>query len=61
MLNFQYGRVAAIPRRECALGRSGSDPGTNLGSPRVGRRVAYLFDEEEPLLTEAILAAFDLT
>ena len=27
----------------------------------LGRLVGYLFDEEEPLLTEAILAAFDLT
>lgn len=27
----------------------------------LGRLVGYLFDDEEPLLTEAILAAFDLT
>jgi mRNA interferase MazF len=26
----------------------------------LGRLVGYLFDDEEPLLTEAILAAFDL-
>jgi mRNA interferase MazF len=27
----------------------------------LGRLVGYLFDDQEPLLTEAILAAFDLT
>ncbi len=27
----------------------------------LGRLVGYIFDDEEPLLTDAILAAFDLT
>ena len=32
-----------------------------IPSTSLGRLVGYLFDDEEPLLTEAILAAFDLT